>query len=232
MSLIKAKNLFSVVVFITVSVFVYLFKDAIVEYVTGFPSFVAVFVLSFIGASSVIIPIPYTAIIFVLASRGLDPLVTAIAGGTGSGLGEITGWAVGRLISRTLEGGQYVKQLHALIKLIEAKGKYVLMLAVFLFALTPLPDDLLFIVLGFLRYDLLRVLLPCMLGKATMLYLVSLFGKLTWEVAEGMGLSEGVLTALTVVALAITLGVLTFVKWDRLLEKYLRSGDERPTAGG
>jgi len=48
---------------------VYLFKDAIVEYVTGSPSFAALFVLSFVRASSVIIPIPHTAIIFVLASR-------------------------------------------------------------------------------------------------------------------------------------------------------------------
>jgi len=94
-----------------------------------------------------------------------------------------------------------------LIKLIEVKGKYVLMLAVFLSALTPLPDDLLFIVLGFLRYDLLRVLLPCMLGKATMLYLVRyiwfLFGKLAWEVAEDMGLSEGVLTVVTLEVLTL-----------------------------
>jgi len=90
-----------------------------------------------------------------------------------------------------------------LIKLIEVKGKYVLMLAVFLSALTPLPGDLLFIVLGFLRYDLLRVLLPCMLGKATMLYLVSLFGKLAWEVAEDMGLSEGVLTVVTLEVLTL-----------------------------
>jgi len=32
-----------------------------------------------------IISTPYTAIIFVLASKGLDPLVMPIAGGVGSG---------------------------------------------------------------------------------------------------------------------------------------------------
>jgi membrane protein YqaA with SNARE-associated domain len=231
MSLGRLKNSLGVVIFITISVLVYSFKDTIVECVTGLPSFVAVFALSFIGASSVIIPVPYTAIIFVLASKGLDPLVTAIAGGAGSGLGEFTGWVVGRLVSRTLEGTKYIKQVRALIKLAEVKGKHVLTLAIFVFALTPLPDDLLFIVLGFLKYDLLRALPPCMLGKAVMLYLITFFGKLTWEVAEGMGLSEELLTALTVVMLTIILAVLAFVKWDRLLEKYLKVEEKEQVAG-
>jgi len=231
MSLGRLKNSLGVVIFITISVLVYSFKDTIVECVTGLPSFVAVFALSFIGASSVIIPVPYTAIIFVLASKGLDPLVTAIAGGAGSGLGEFTGWVVGRLVSRTLEGTKYIKQVRALIKLAEVKGKHVLTLAIFVFALTPLPDDLLFIVLGFLKYDLLRALPPCMLGKAVMLYLITFFGKLTWEVAEGMGLSKELLTALTVVMLAIILAVLAFVKWDRLLEKYLKVEEKEQVAG-
>jgi hypothetical protein len=42
-----------------------------------------------------IISTPYTAIIFVLASKGLDPLVMAIAGGVGSGLASplVRSWA-------------------------------------------------------------------------------------------------------------------------------------------
>jgi hypothetical protein len=95
MSLGRLKNSLGAVIFITISVLVYSFKDTIVGCVTGLPSFVAVFALSFIGASSVIMPVPYTAIIFVLASKGLDPLVMAIAGGVGSGLASplVRSWA-------------------------------------------------------------------------------------------------------------------------------------------
>jgi hypothetical protein len=42
-----------------------------------------------------IISTPYTTIIFVLASKGLDPLVMTIAGGVGSGLASplVRSWA-------------------------------------------------------------------------------------------------------------------------------------------
>jgi len=202
----------------------YAFKDAIINRIVGFPGYIAIFVLSFIGACSVVVPIPYTAIIFILAGiRDLDLLIVALVGGLGSGLGEVTGWIVGRLMSQTLENTRYTRQVHALLKLAHAKGRYVLPLAIFMFALTPLPDDLLFIVLGILKYRLLHALIPCVLGKVAMLYLVSLFGKLTWKTASSVCASEELTMILTMVLLVVLLCALMIIRWDRMLEKYIEN---------
>lgn len=215
----KFKELGYIIVFLVASICVYAFKEVILEPLTGLPSYIAIFALSFIGACSIIAPIPYTVIVFVLASsENLDPLMMAITGGLGSGLGEFTGWIVGKLVSRTLESTRYSKQLHALIRFAEAKGKHVLPLVIFIFALTPLPDDMLFIVLGMLNYKLLYTLIPCVIGKVVMLYLVSSFGKLTWGIIGDIGLSEEIIIVLTVIMLAAIFVALMFIKWDKILE--------------
>jgi len=59
-------------------------------------SYFGVFMLSFIGTASIIIPIPYTLIIFTLSLTGQwSSTLLTIAGGLGSALGELTGYALG-----------------------------------------------------------------------------------------------------------------------------------------
>jgi len=187
------------------------------------PKYLGVFMISFIGAVSVIFPIPYTVIIFLLASmKELDPLITALVGGLGSGLGEFTGWVMGRFMSKTLESTKYIKQINALVKLITlTKGKYVVPLILFIFALTPLPDDLLFIALGMLRYKLHYALIPCIIGKTVMMYFITLFGCAVTFLGESIGLSENYVIALSTAILIAMVLLMLFVRWDKILEKYI-----------
>ena len=217
----KFTEVIGISMFVLMSVLVYLFGGSAFSYLMGLPSYIGVFLLSFVGACSVIIPIPYTAVIFVLAGKGgLDPLLTALSGGLGSGAGEITGWIVGKLTSNALKESKYSRRVDALIKLVEMKGRYAVPLLIFLFALTPLPDDVLFIALGILNYSLLRALIPCIIGKIAMLYIISFFGRFTWQTAYAFGISDVTVTIATVCLLAMMLVAIGRIKWEDILKRY------------
>ncbi len=224
----RASAVLGIALFIVASVFIYLMRNAIFNLARGAPAYLGIFIISFLGATSVIVPIPYVAVIFVLASiKNLNPLLIALSGGAGSGLGEFTGWVMGRFMNKTLEGTRYSRQIKVIMKFIRAsKGRYVIPLLIFIFALTPLPDDLLFIVLGIIRYNLLHALIPCVLGKVVMMYLVAVFGRLVVVTGESVGLSTGTIILVTTVALVIALVIMLFIPWDKILEKYIGGGED------
>jgi len=217
------KNIVGIALIILMSVSLYVLRPYLTLYLTGMPKYLGVFMISFIGAVSVIFPIPYTVIIFLLASmKELDPSITALVGGLGSGLGEFTGWVMGRFMSKALESTKYMKQINALVKLVTlTKGKYIVPLILFIFALTPLPDDLLFIALGMLKYKLHYALIPCIIGKIVMIYFITLFGRAVTFLGESIGLSENYVIALSTAVLIVMVLLMLFVRWDKILEKYI-----------
>ena len=102
-----------------------------------------VFLISLLGASSIFVPIPSTVVIFVLgASQKFDPLLLAFFAGLGATIGEFSGYLIG-LGGRKAIGEKYKKKVDVLMRLFKRKrfGPVV----IFIFALTPLPDDLIFI---------------------------------------------------------------------------------------
>jgi len=173
--------------------------------------------MSFIGASSIIFPIPYTIIIFLIASK-YDPILLAVFGGAGAALGEFTGYLLG-FYGRKILSEERRRKMEALVKLFGRYGP----LAIFLFALTPLPDDLLFIPLGILRYRFIKAFIPALLGKILMIYLLAYFGRVGADVIL-LIFGEGNLwigTIITAVLLAIILVMLLRIDWEKVLQKYI-----------
>lgn len=184
--------------------------------------YLGVFFISFIGTMSIIVPIPYTLVILWLSMRGaMNPLLLTIAGGIGSGIGEFSGYALG-YYGRTMISKKRQRKMNYMVKVLNRYGSIV----IFLFALTPLPDDLLFVPLGILRYSFIKAFIPCFLGKLLMcgilafggqLYydvLLIIFGEMTWEIE--------ILTAIiTAVALMLTLVAMFKIDWEKLLKKYV-----------
>ena len=184
--------------------------------------YLGVFFISFIGTMSIIVPIPYTLVILWLSMSGaMNPLLLTIAGGIGSGIGEFSGYALG-YYGRTMISKKRQRKMSYMVKVLNRYGSIV----IFLFALTPLPDDLLFVPLGILRYSFIKAFIPCFLGKLLMcgilafggqLYydvLLIIFGEMTWEIE--------ILTAIiTAVALILTLVAMFKIDWEKLLKKYV-----------
>ena len=172
----------------------------------GYPG---ISLLSFIGASSVIIPIPYAVILLGIA-HAFNPLLLAIAAGLGAAGGELVGYGLG-YAGRHAVGKKRRRQLDAMLSIFERFG----VLAVFIFALTPLPDDLLFIPLGLMHYSLWKAFTACVAGKFVMSLIIAYMGKAASELFDGWMLAVvvGVLMVLVVVAMFR-------IDWVKVAERY------------
>ena len=93
---------------------------------------------------------------------------------------------------------------------------------VFLFALTPLPDDLLFIPLGISRYNFVKVFIPCLLGKIIMAYLIAYSGKVSYGFIRVIfGESAYIATIVTLILLAIMVIAVLKIDWEIIFKKYI-----------
>jgi len=184
--------------------------------------YLGVFIISFIGAVSVVFPIPYTIVIFLLGGV-LDPLFVAISGGLGAALGEFSGYAIG-YYGRKVVSEKRRKKMDFMVKLFDRYGP----VTIFLFALTPLPDDLLFIPLGVMRYPFLKAFVPALLGKIVMTFILAYSGQQSIELIQTVfGESGWIGTVITSALLIVVIVAMIKIDWEKLFEKHVggKKGD-------
>ena len=103
---------------------------------------------------------------FLIASaQTLDPWVLGLVGGIGAGLGEITGYILGR-------SGRGAISEHRLYKRAQDMMRWTGP-TLFVFAATPLPFDVAGVIAGTMRYPLLRFLFWTGLGKIVQTTLIA-----------------------------------------------------------
>jgi membrane protein YqaA with SNARE-associated domain len=175
--------------------------------------YAGVFLLSLVGASSVIIPVPYTVILLTI-SPAFDLIPFAIAAGAGSAVGELVGYGVGRIGRAALVGRKYLLKMDAMQAIFKRYG----IIVIFLFALTPLPDDLLFIPLGLMGYSIWKALAASMLGKFFAMLAIAYVGNVAgWLFFESWEFGVVVAALLAVLVVAIFK-----VDWEKLAKKYAK----------
>ncbi len=181
-----------------------------------------IFLISLLGAMSIFFPIPYTVVIFTLGAY-FDPVAIAIVAGIGAAIGEFSGYMLG-LYGRKLISKERREKMEFMLKVFNRFGP----LAIFVFALTPLPDDLLFIPLGILRYDIVKALIPALIGKICMNFIVAYSGRYAVGVIKDIFGEEGDWiaalfgTLLAIVLFIIVMIIMFKVDWEKLFEKYER----------
>jgi len=122
--------------------------------------------MSLAGAVSVVAPVPDTILVFTVAGMRVggswvfDPMLIALAATLGSVVGQVSGYMLG-LGSKKVMTGKYKKNVDFLAKALSRFGP----IAIFAFALTPFPDDLVFIPLGSSKYSPLKAFVPSIAGK-------------------------------------------------------------------
>lgn len=185
--------------------------------------YLGIFLISLFGAMSIFVPIPYTIVIFILgASSSFDPLLIAVAAGLGSAIGEFSGYLLG-VGGRKVIGDKYKKKVDFITKLFKKYGS----VAIFIFALTPLPDDLLFIPLGVMRYSFLHAFIPAVLGKFFSNLIIAYSGRLSLDIVknifgvEGEGLSFLIGTIIGIVLLVVVLVIMFKFDWEKHFAKYV-----------
>lgn len=172
--------------------------------------YVGISALSFAGASSLIIPIPYTIALLAIAPA-FNPLLFAVAVGLGSAAGELTGYGIG-YVGGWVIGKKRRRQSDAMLRIFNRFGAPV----IFLFALTPLPDDLLFIPLGLMRYSLWKAFAVCVAGKFCMALLIAYSGLVT----EGLFIADWLFAVITTVLLAVLVVAMFRINWVKLAGRY------------
>jgi membrane protein YqaA with SNARE-associated domain len=187
-------------------------------------SYLGVFIISFIGSVSVIFPIPYTIVIYLLGSF-LDPFFIAITGGLGSALGEFSGYTLG-YYGRNVVSEERRRKMDYMVKVFGKYGPA----AIFLFALTPLPDDLLFIPLGVMRYPFWKAFIPALLGKTLMTFIVAYSGQQSIQIIRTLFGEAGILgIVVTTILLVLIIVAIIKIDWEKLFEKYVGAKKEDST---
>ena len=172
------------------------------------------FLLGLIGAASFFIPLPTTVgLLGVAALRIFDPTLLALAFGFGAGVGQLTSYAVG-YVCRKIVSDKQKRRLDAMLRVFERYGTMVI---VFIFALTPLPDNILFIPLGLICYPIWKVFIASLVGKIAMSLIITYFGGFV-----GQSFTENwVISAVTVVLLILVIIATFRIDWEKLADKYL-----------
>src|SRR3990170_6380906 len=191
--------------------------------------YAGIFLISLLGATSVFIPIPSSVVIFILgANLTFEPLWIAIVAGLGAAVGELTGYAIG-LGGRKIIGEKYKRKMDILMRLFKRFGPAV----IFAFALTPLPDDLLFIPLGVMRYSVVKAFVPALVGKFLSNLIIAYAGRFLILVirdifgVESAGMSFIIGTVLAVVLLVVVFIIMFKVDWEKRAEKYLAETEKQ-----
>ena len=136
--------------------------------------YLGVFIVSLVSSASIIFPVP--GFLFILAaSPFLNPWLLGIVAGAGSAVGELTGYIIGKGSHKTLKKlnkweKKWLKRGEEWFT--EGRG----FLFIFIFAATPLPDDVTGIVAGLFNYDWKKFLLASFLGKLVMNLMLAFAG--------------------------------------------------------
>jgi membrane protein YqaA with SNARE-associated domain len=174
--------------------------------------YVGAFLISLFGNFTIFFPVPFAITIYAFGAT-LNPIILGVVCGIGSTLGEFSAYLVGMGGRKVLEE-RYGDRLEMAKRLIQKHG----MAVVFIFALLPLPDDLLLIPLGMLRYDIRKVMIAAFFGKVGMCLTSAFAGRFSFvfvkEIFESGGILGGVLS---VAILAIIVVAMLVIDWSKFV---------------
>ena len=186
--------------------------------------YLGIFAISLAGAMSIIVPVPDTIMVFTLAGLQTGgnwvfaPFLIALAATLGGAIGEVSGYLVG-LSSKKVITGKYKKNVDFLSKLFNKFGA----VAIFAFALTPLPDDMVFIPLGSSRYNPVKAFTPAITGKLLLSLAVAYGGRFSIGIIRQVFGVGGDLTSFMIsTGIGVAFAVALFkVDWAKRFEKHL-----------
>ena len=119
-----------------------------------------IFLINLISYATIIFPLPASVFVFGAAAV-LNPLIVGLSAALGSAIGEVSGYAVG-LGGRKVIERKWKKQIDDVEKLFQKYGGF---LIIIVFGATPLPDDIVGIFAGTVRYPFKKYFIATLIGK-------------------------------------------------------------------
>lgn len=149
--------------------------------------YLGVFLSMLVGNLTIMIVLPTTIVPFLVAAAGVNPLWVGAASGLGAELGEYSGYVLGWMGSG-LVANKY-PDAYARVRRIAERRRWAIPILLFLFSLLPLPDDVLFIPLGIIRYPVWKVFIPSVLGKIIAGWFIAYGGRVSGSLLANRTLS-------------------------------------------
>jgi membrane protein YqaA with SNARE-associated domain len=116
------------------------------------------FIISIILNGTLILPVSNMAVMMAIGATLPLPWLVGVVGGVGAGIGEMTGYLVGR-------GGRGLLAKNKMYNRVEGWVTKWGWIAVFLMSIIPFAFDVVGIISGALRMPVWRFFLACMLGR-------------------------------------------------------------------
>ena len=130
-----------------------------------------VFAISLLGSAVPFLPLPYLVVV-VFLSGTQNPLLLGVVAGAGGAIGKLTSYFLGRF-GYFASGRETRKGLDTLHDVIEKYGA----VGVFVFAVTPLPDDVYIIPMGIARLPFWKFFMADLAGKIVLSVGIAYFGR-------------------------------------------------------
>ena len=191
----------------------------LVSIAEGFGGYLGIFVVSILGNLIPFIPIPYLVAVYLYTAYmpGSHPLIVGIVSGFGGGVGKLIVFALTRgaalLISQEKR-----EEFEALRELIGNYGA----LAVFIFAVTPSPDDVVIAILGLMKYDLLKFFVSVTAGKIVISVITAYTGKTVTQLLGPERFWESLVISIAIFIVAMIL--MSIINWEKVIRIVGKNG--------
>jgi uncharacterized membrane protein YdjX (TVP38/TMEM64 family) len=171
------------------------------------------FLISMFGNFTVFFPVPFVLTIYAFGAT-LNPLILGLVCGVGSTIGEFSAYLIGRG-GRSVINDRYGERLETAKLLVQEYG----MAVIFAFAVLPLPDDLILIPLGMLKYSLKKAMVAMLLGKTIMCVAVAYAGRYSYTLIRDVFASSGILGGLaSTLLLAVIVYAMIKIDWTKYVD--------------
>lgn len=175
-------------------------------------SYLGVFIVSALSNMVLFFPMPYLAAILLLAATtNMNSLLLAIASGLGSGVGKLFAYFIG-FSGRAFLRGRQRENLDSLAKIVGKGG----MIAALVVSATPLPDDIVLVPLGTIKYSLAKFWIATTLGKTLLALLTCYFGKSLAVLVEYVGGTQLMSALISIVIVVLGMAVVLKVNWVKI----------------
>jgi len=214
-----------------VSGIIYFFQDVIINtsnalslWMIDFAAkygYIGAFIISVVGNATIILPVPYTLVVFAIAAtRQLNPAVLGIVSGFGAALGEVVSYILGRGISMAELERRYGQKFQKIKQLLGENTFW----GIFIFGLTPLPDDLIMVPAGIIGYDFKKAIIACASGKIILNIIIALAGFYSVTIVKALFGDSILLDIYVTIIGLIVISYLTIrIDWLSLAMKMKRS---------
>ena len=183
-----------------------------------------IFFISLISNSIPFVSIPYLGIVAGYALIIKDPLKQAVfvlISAVGASIGKLIIYYLGKAARTGLS-----KKSRQNVELLSKLAKRSTFLAIFILAATPLPDDILYIPLGIMKYPLLPYFTAILLGKTIITSLVVIYTSYISLFAE-LNLYT---IPLWVILTAALIYIIIKIDWYHVLSEVSNYGARKATA--